>query len=231
MNDLKIVALIPALNEAKTLGSLILEIQRWLPDVIVVDDGSTDQTSEISIESGAHVISHSKNCGKGMALRSGFLYLLEKGYGGCVVIDGDGQHSPQDLPVFLNAAKDPQVGVIVGNRMGETSSMPFIRRLTNRLMSFILSRLLQEEIPDTQCGFKFIRSDLLRVLDLKASKYEIESEMLIEAKRHGFRIVSVPVRTIYRDWKSSIQPLRDTYLFLKLLTVRRKDLRHEKKGP
>jgi len=231
MNGPKIVALIPAFNEAKTLGSLIPEIQRWLPDVIVVDDGSTDQTSEIAKKNGAHVIAHPKNFGKGMALRSGFRTLLEKGYDGCVIVDGDGQHSPQDLPSFLNAAKDPQVGVIVGNRMRETSSMPFIRRLTNRFMSFVLSRLLQSDIPDTQCGFKFIRSDLLRVLELKASKYEIESEVLIEAKRHGFRIVSVPIRTIYKDEKSSIQPLRDTCLFLRLLTVRRKDLRHEKKEP
>ncbi|MBI4436975.1 MAG: glycosyltransferase family 2 protein [Candidatus Omnitrophica bacterium] len=230
MDHEKIAALVPALNEEKTLGSLIPEIQRWLPHVIVVDDGSTDQTAEVSKKNGAHVIVHPKNLGKGMALRSGFQYLLEKDFEGCVILDGDGQHSPQDLPSFITAVQDPKVGVVVGNRMGETATMPFVRRLTNRFMSFALSRLLQEEIPDTQCGFKFVRSDLLRVLELKASKYEIESEVLIEAKRRGFRIVSVPVHTIYGDQKSSIHPLRDTYLFLRLLYARRRHLRYEKRS-
>ena len=228
MNHRKIAVLIPALNEAKNLGSLISEIQKQTPDVIVVDDGSTDGTAEVSKGAGAHLLRHPTNFGKGMALRTGFQYLLEKGYEGCLILDGDGQHSPQDIPSFLRESLVPEVGVVIGNRMQETATMPLIRIWTNRLMSLIVSKLLKEDIPDSQCGFRYIRSEVLRVSDLSASRYDIDSEILIEAKRHGFRIVSVPIQTIYRDQKSGIRPLRDTYFFLKLLLQKGKWSKRER---
>ncbi len=221
----KVVALIPAFNEGKNLTLLIPEIQRWVKDVIVVDDGSTDDTAEVARKNGALLLHHPKNRGKGAALRTGFHYLLAKGYEGCVILDGDGQHSPQDIPSFLKSGSDPKVGVVLGNRMQETSTMPALRRFTNTFMSSLLSKFLKEEMPDTQCGFRYIRADLLRNLDLHASRYDIDSEILIEAKRHGFRIASVPVQTIYRSEKSGIHPLRDTYFFLRLLFKKRKSFR------
>ena len=228
--DLQSVAVvIPALNEAKNLSTLIPQVQKWVRNVIVVDDGSTDDTAEVSRNLGAQLLSHPENRGKGAALRTGFQYLLEKGYEGCIVLDGDGQHSPEDIPSFLKAASDPHIGLVVGNRMHETTTMPFLRRWTNRLMSFLLSSFLHEEIPDTQCGFRYIRSDLLRAVDLDAYRYDIDSELLIEARRLGFGILSIPVQTIYRDHKSGIRPLRDTFFFLKLLFKKRNTFRHERR--
>lgn len=217
MNPKKIAALIPALNESESLTTLIPETQRWIQDVIVVDDGSTDETSEVSKREGAILLRHSTNEGKGAALQTGFRFLLEKGYEGCIVIDGDGQHSPQDIPIFLESMSSPEVGVVIGNRMEESSSMPRVRFWTNRVMSFILSKFLHEEIPDSQCGFRYIRSEVLRISNFKSSRYAIDSEILIEAKRHGYCIRSVPIRTIYRSRKSGIRVLRDTYFFIKLL--------------
>ena len=221
----KVVALIPAYNESKNLSSLIPAVQKWIRDVVVIDDGSTDPTAEVARSAGASVLHHPENRGKGAALQTGFRYLSDKGYEGCLILDGDGQHSPEDIPVFLESRADPRIGVVIGNRMQETSTMPRLRRWTNAFMSFVLSRFLREEIPDTQCGFRYIRAELLRLSDLNASRYAIDSEILIEAKRHGFRIKSVPVRTIYRDQKSGIRPLRDTYFFLKLLLEKRKSFR------
>ena len=221
----KIAALVPALNESKNLASLIPAIQKWVRDVIVIDDGSTDDTAEVARRAGASVLHHPNNRGKGASLRTGFHYVLDKGYEGCLILDGDGQHSPEDIPAFLEHTSDPTVGVLIGNRMEETLTMPRLRRWTNAFMSFLLSCFLHENIPDTQCGFRYIRTEVLRVSHLKTSRYAIDSEILIEARSHGFRILSVPVRTIYRNQKSGIRPLRDTYFFLKLLFEKRKSLR------
>jgi len=217
----QIIVLIPAYNEEKHLRKLLTEIQEHITDIVVINDGSHDRTCEIAEQSGVHLLQHPKNLGKGVALRTGFQYILEKEYDGCVVLDGDAQHSPQDLPTFLKVAQDPRVGVVIGNRMDDATSMPLIRRWTNWIMSSILSKCIGQSVPDTQCGYRYIRSDVLKVIDLSSKRYAIDSEILIEANRHGFQITSVPIRTIYRNQKSGIQPFRDTYYFFKLLFEKR----------
>jgi hypothetical protein len=129
-------------------------------------------------------------------------------------MDGDGQHLPQELPHFLRAAQNSSAGIFVGNRMSNSKSMPLDRLLTNKFMSWLISVVAGQDIPDSQCGFRLIKKELLEKLDLKTSNYEIESEMLIRASRLGFKIEPVAIKTVYTGTKSRINPLLDTLRFI-----------------
>ncbi|MEE8359399.1 MAG: glycosyltransferase family 2 protein [Candidatus Omnitrophota bacterium] len=220
---MNICVIIPTFNESKAIGDLIKKTKALGIDIVVVDDGSKDGTSAIARSEGAHVITHLKNKGKGACLKIGFKYAIEKGYEAVVVMDGDGQHDPEDIQRFINAAQSTGADLIAGNRMENQSTMPFLRRITNRWMSRFLSGICGCDIPDTQCGFRLIRSKLLRDIDLISSKYETESEILIRAGRQKFKIDSIPVKTIYKGEVSAIHPLKDTIRFIRLMLT----LKHE----
>lgn len=214
---MKTCVIIPTLNESREIANLVSHARRFIPDILVIDDGSTDQTAQIAKASGAEVLRNERNQGKGACLVKGYAYALEKGFDAVISMDGDGQHSPEDLPVFLKAAEDPENSLIIGNRMSDARNMPFVRILTNRLMSWFLSLVTRQNIPDTQCGFRLVKRELLEKVNLVTSKYEMESEMLIKASRRGFKIKSVLVKTIYGDQKSQINPLVDTFRFVRLM--------------
>ncbi len=214
---MKICVVIATYNENKEIGRLVKEIKRQNLDVLVIDDGSSDLTSEIAKESGAIVLRNEKNEGKGASLRKGFHYALNNGFDAIITMDGDGQHSPEDIPFFLRLAKHSDAGVIVGNRMQKTKSMPVVRYLTNKVMSCFLSYMVRQKIPDTQCGFRLIKNEVLKNMSFVASKYEIESEMLIKSSFLGFKIESVPIKTIYGREKSQINPFMDTLRFIRLI--------------
>ncbi len=214
---MNICVIIPTYNESKAIGELVKKIKHLGLDIVVVDDGSKDNTSEIARSGGAHVITHLKNKGKGACLKVGFKYAIEKGYEAVVVMDGDGQHDPEDIQRFINAAQSTGADLIVGNRMEDQSTMPFLRRVTNRWMSGFLSEICGHDIPDTQCGFRLIKNKLLRNIDLISSKYETESEILIRAGRQKFKIDSIPVKTIYKGEVSTINPIKDTLRFVRLM--------------
>lgn len=209
--------LIPTYNEAKLIYNLVTKIKRYNLDVIVVDDGSNDDTKTKAKSAGAQVIIHSRNRGKGASLRSGFKEVINKNYDFVVTMDGDGQHHPEDLPNFLNNYSLRKADILVGNRMDETKNMPYLRWLTNKLMSMLISSLCRTYIPDTQCGFRLINKDVLKDIAISTSNYEIESEMLIQASKKKYRIESVPIRTIYEGQASQINPIVDTIRFFKFL--------------
>jgi hypothetical protein len=125
-------------------------------------------------------------------------------------MDGDGQHSPADLPAFLQVAAGDKTDLLVGNRMSNTSAMPWIRRLVNRWMSKRISRLAGQELPDTKCGYRLIRLAAWRELVLSADRFEIESEMLLEFVRAKRRVEFIPVQTVYKSEQSKIHPVHDT---------------------
>lgn len=209
--------LIPAYNEARTIVDIIKKIKAFGFDAVVVDDGSKDGTTRLAEASGAFAIRHNVNMGKGASLREGIKYALSKSYDAVVIMDGDGQHNPEEIHTFLRRAREKGSSFIVGNRMRDTESMPIIRFFTNKFMSLIISIICRQRIPDTQCGYKFISRDALNRLSLAASRYDIETEMLIEASRAGIKIDSVPIRTIYKKEKSNISPIVDTFRFMRLL--------------
>jgi glycosyltransferase involved in cell wall biosynthesis len=214
---MRLCVLLPAFNEESTIRGLIKEIRLFVKDVIVVDDGSLDSTAKLANEEKVHVISHKERAGKGVALRSGFEYVLKNNFDAVITMDGDFQHDPSELCKFIRCAEASSGDIIIGNRMAEKKGMPLMRRLTNKTMSLILSALIKQHIPDTQCGFRLIRKNVLQNVSLTSMNFEIESEILLKAAQKKFKIESIPINTIYLGRKSHINPFLDTLRFMKFL--------------
>ena len=210
----KYCAVIPAFDAAKTIGEVVRRMKEQGIDVVVVDDGSRDTTAALASEQGALVISHLRNQGKGVALRTGFEYVLRSHYDGIVTLDGDGQHDPADALQLIHTGERQHAGIVVGNRLMNGAAMPPLRRLTNQVMSGIVSAIARQAIPDSQCGFRFIRKEVLEQVPLRAKRFEIETELLCAAAIRRWKIVSVPVRAIYHTGHAShIRPVRDAIRF------------------
>jgi len=213
----KTCILIPTYNEEKSIRELVKQIKRKNLDILVVDDGSKDRTSEIALSCGAIVLENKVNLGKGTSLRKGFGYFLNTDYDVIITMDGDGQHNPDDIDKFIEKFSNSNAGIIIGNRMLEPKNMPFIRWLTNKLMSLLISKYCKQNIPDTQCGYRLIKKEVLKKIKLQSHNFEIESELLIEASRMGFKIDSIPITVIYQNHKSRINPFIDTLRFIKFI--------------
>jgi glycosyltransferase involved in cell wall biosynthesis len=199
---------IPCLNEARTIGAVVAGARRFLPSVLVVDDGGSDGTGAVASAAGAVAIRHSVSQGKGEALRSGFNAALERGFSWAIAMDGDGQHSVEDIPNFLAGAREDRM--VIGNRMTSAREIPLLRRAVNRWMSRRLADFCGVEAPDTQCGFRMIHLPSWRSLRLRARHFEIESELFVRFAAAGYSIGWVPVRVRYGRERSKIRPLRDT---------------------
>jgi glycosyltransferase involved in cell wall biosynthesis len=213
-----VAAVIPAYHEQVHVGKVAERARVQLDHVLVVDDGSTDRTAERAREGGAEVIVHPQNRGKGEAIKTGlrhWLALPEIEF--VVLLDADGQHSPEEIDRFRQAASGSDAGLFVGTRMNDLRSMPFVRRKVNRYMSRRISRVCRQDVPDTQCGYRMVHRDLAPHLLAGTSRFDYETEMLFIASRQGFRIASVPISTIYSDEVSSIHPVRDTIRFFRLI--------------
>ena len=213
MSD-KICVLIPSYNEARTIGGIVGKVRAQGLVVYVVDDGSSDNSAILASAAGAIVIKNEKNMGKGAALREGFEGVLKDRFDAVIVMDGDGQHEAVSIPDFVRNMREEKADMVIGNRMLDAGQMPFLRRKTNRLMSYIISKVSGCYVPDTQCGYRLITRKVLENITLDSSNYEIESELIIKAGRKGFKICSVPVKAIYQDEQSKINPVTDTLRFL-----------------
>ena len=213
-----VAAAIPAYHEEAFVGGVAERVRVQLDHVLVIDDGSSDATAARARESGAEVIVHPVNFGKGEAIKTGLRHWLERPeIEFILLLDSDGQHLPEEIPRFFEAAAATAASLFIGTRMNDVRDMPFVRRTVNRYMSRRISRLCGQEVPDTQCGYRMIQRDLVPHLLAGTSRFDYETEMLIVASRAGFRIASVPISTIYSDEVSSIHPVRDTIRFFQLM--------------
>jgi len=214
----KPIILIPVYNEEKQLNVLLSKMQGLNFDILVIDDGSEDRTSDVAKAYNVKLIRNKVNLGKGTALRKGFEYALNRGYDLIFTMDGDGQHRPEDLLKIYDHYLKEGADIIIGNRMWNPVDMPLIRKITNKVMSKIISFLTKTSIPDSQCGLKLIRGEVLRNVDISSRKFEIESEILIRAIRKGYKVESIPILSVYHAHSSSkIRPLRDTIRFLRFI--------------
>lgn len=208
--------LIPAMNEAHSISRVVAGCLKWDLPVVVVDDGSFDLTAEEAEKAGAHVIRHSENMGKGQALASGFGYAADNGFEAVITLDGDGQHDTEQMNRFIDEFRRAGTDIIIGTRMGDVKTMPWLRRLTNRATSFVISKITGCRITDSQSGYRLITVRAWREAKPRTSRFDTESELLINAARCAIAIGEVPIRTIYGDERSKISKVRDTWLFIRL---------------
>ena len=218
---LKICILIPAYKEESHIAAVVREVREFCPgaEIIVIDDGSPDNTDQAAAAAGATVLEHVRNQGKGAALQTGFDYARDKGCDLAITLDADGQHAPSDIPAFLQAYERTHSPVLVGNRMNNVATMPPLRRFVNRFMSALLSRVMGQHVPDSQCGFRLYHRSAFPIgpRDPASSRYAAESEILLRLALQGRKIGAVAIQTIYGDEKSKVNPITDTFRFFCML--------------
>ena len=203
---MRVAALIPAYQAAPHLGGVLSRLLALdpAPEVLVVDDGSTDATAEVARRFGARVVSFPGNRGKGHALLAGFRALAD--YDGIVTLDADGQHPPEYLPAFVRAAEAGADLVLA--RRARTPDMPFTRRFANALSSGWASWLAGQRISDSQCGYRLYGRALLERTPVRPGRYELETEIVVRAARLGFRLTEVEIPTVYGT-ESQLRVFRD----------------------
>ena len=205
------MALVPALNEARTIEQVVRGVSAHVSGVIVVDDGSADNTAAIARRSGAMVVRHDVTRGKGSAVRTGLQHVLARPEATHVLLlDGDMQHLPDEAPRLIAAAARSGADLVIGQRRFNRAAMPASRYYANLCGSRALSSFMGVSLGDTQCGYRLFRTDILRRVRLRASGYDIETEMLVKVGRLGGRIEHVDVTAVYNGAKSKLRPVRDT---------------------
>ncbi|USS40721.1 glycosyltransferase family 2 protein [Thermococcus aggregans] len=189
----RISVVIPAYNEAKRIGKVLSKIPEFVDEVIVVDDGSEDNTSEVAKNHGAEVIRLKENQGKGTAMREG----IKKASGDIVVfIDADGQHNPEEIEKLVFPILKGEADFVIGSRLIKTQGKrPLIRKVSNFLSTSLIKIKLGIDVKDTQSGFRAIRREFLP--EIESKRYEVETEVLIKAVKKGARVKEVPVERIY----------------------------------
>ncbi|CUS77647.1 Glycosyltransferase involved in cell wall bisynthesis [Candidatus Kryptonium thompsonii] len=214
-----ICAVIPAYNAERTIKILIERVKKFIPleDIVVVDDGSTDMTSEIALGCGANVLKHAKNYGKGKALKTGFKFAILKNYDAVLTLDADLQHDPDEIPKLIDKFSEG-FDIVIGNRMKNLKSMPVERIFSNKMTSFLISLRTGQKIPDSQCGFRLIKRAVIEKISVKSDGFSFESEFLIKALLAGFKVGFVEIKTIYNGERSYIKHFSDTFKFIAVYT-------------
>jgi glycosyltransferase involved in cell wall biosynthesis len=209
---MNVCALIPAFNEAAHIEEVVRGTGKHVQQVVVIDDGSSDATAEIARAVGATCLRSNANSGKASALRMGIAFASDREFSHILFCDGDGQHSSDDIPSLIEAARETGADMVIGMRSFDRLRMPRARYYSNTIGSKVASWLVGREIKDSQCGFRLVRLDKLRGMTLRGRKYELEMEILIKIALAGCSIVHVPVRTVYDDGqaRSKMKPVRDT---------------------
>ena len=210
---MRVCAVVPAYNEEENISDVISGTKKHLPDVVVVDDGSADDTAKTAEEFGAIVLKHGQNLGKGEALKTAMAWAGENGFDAVIVLDADGQHDWDEIPVFIETAAREKADFVVGNRMDRFENMPWLRKETNLFTSRVISRMIGQKVYDTQCGYRLIRLAAMQNLKLRTHKYDTESEMLVLAGKKGYKIANVKIKTIYSGQTSFINPIKDSLRF------------------
>lgn len=218
--------LIPAFNEVKHIVDVIKKAKQFLP-VIVVDDGSKDETASVSIKAGAVVYKQVPNQGKGAALQRGFHEAVKSGYDFLITMDADGQHDPEELPLFLKSFEETRADLIIGYR--DFSQMPLVRKIANSSGGIAFSWAVGKKIRDNQSGYRLISKRLLQeVLRSEETGFEYEVEVIVKCIQSGYTLGWVPIKTIYADESSHIKPIPHLVNFMRIVLQTKKRMRNKK---
>jgi glycosyltransferase involved in cell wall biosynthesis len=212
-----VLVVIPAYNVAAQLSTLLDRVRQYVcnDNLLVVNDGSTDETREILRREVVTFLDFRHNRGKGEALRAAFRFAVDNNYRSVLTLDADLQHEPAEIPGFF--ARDDGRSLVLGVRAMSGREMPPQRKLSNFLTSIIVSIFSTARVRDSQSGYRLIPTDLLKRVELTAADYDLESELLFKAGALGYPIKEVAITTIYRDESSYIRPVSDTLRFIRLM--------------
>ncbi len=211
---------IPALNAAETIASVVLGLRRSVPEagIIVVDDGSSDGTGGMASSAGATVLRHDRNRGKGAALRTGLAHALQDpDMAAVVTLDADEQHRPEDIPRLIHRLNVSDADLVVGSRRRFGAGMPLHRILSNTITTFLVSARIGQPVADSQSGFRMMRRAVLEQVVIHRDGFEAETEFLLVAARAGFRIDHEPIQTVYAGERSHMTGWRTTVNFIRVL--------------
>jgi len=233
----RMLALIPGYEEGPRIGAVVEAALRHLP-VLVVDDGSTDDTAVVAEAAGAAVIRQVPNQGKGAALRTGFRHALDAGCAAVLTLDADGQHDPDEIPRFIATfgasgpsgvlgvpgASGPRPELIIGRR--DFSRMPAVRRLSNTVGTAAFSWAVGRQVPDNQSGYRLLGRRLMTaMLDSRETGFEFEVEMIAVCIRNGWTLDWVPISTIYAGAPSHVKPVAHFQHFVRATRAARRLVR------
>ncbi|MBN1693618.1 MAG: glycosyltransferase [Dehalococcoidales bacterium] len=203
----KIIAGMPAYNEGKYIGTLVLQTRRHVDEVIVVDDGSTDSTAEIAELAGARVIKHGSNRGYGAAIQSIFAEARKLDPDVLVVLDADAQHSPKEIPSLVKPITDG-FDCVIGSRHEHGKKIPFYRRVGQNLILRSVKTLSADKLTDSECGFRAFSRKAVQTLELRENGMAVSAETVAEASQKNLKVVQVPVSVTYGKDSSTLHPVR-----------------------
>jgi glycosyltransferase involved in cell wall biosynthesis len=211
-NNKKVLAIIPCFNEEPTIGSVVLKAKRYVDDVVVIDDGSMDNTSKVAEAAGATVISHGVNKGKSAGIKTGFQYALNNDFDYIVSLDGDGQHNADEIPNLLGNILNLEMDISLGTRYGDDTEMPLWRRIGKRILDYSTSFGNGGLVTDSQCGFRAFNKKAIEGITprLKGDAFSVESEQLVLANKLNLSAANTHVSCKYNSLKTKTSTKKPT---------------------
>ncbi|MBI3342159.1 glycosyltransferase family 2 protein [Candidatus Curtissbacteria bacterium] len=202
---MNVLIVIPAFNESKSIGKVIRSLPKNIRgagkiEVLVVNDGSTDDTEKNALKTGVKVITHSINRGAGAATRTGMEYVREKGYDVLLTFDADGQHNPKDINNLLKPVLNGKADLVIGSRLKKRQRMPKDRLIINWIANIVTLALFGVFSTDSQSGLKAFSKKAIELIEITSDRMEFSSEILLEAKKNNLKIQEVPVSAIYTPY-------------------------------
>ncbi len=195
-----IVAVIPAYNEASRIAGVVKAAKKYVDIVIVVDDGSKDDTGKQALQAGALIVRHLDNCGAGAATMTGIEAARLVGAHNIVTLDADEQHDATEIPTLLHPIHENKADVVFANRFGQKNNIPFIRRVFNGIGNVVTLLATGRWVSDSQCGYKAFGPKAVHDIQLRMNGFEFCTEIIRESVHHKWRTADVPVKVLYSEY-------------------------------